>query len=108
MPPDVVQARFEYARKHLEFAAKLHKLQILEGRYLLHAHPESAAPWYEKCTREMLKMEGVMKVVGDQCCYGLRANGEHGDGPARTATGFMTNSPCVALQFQRRCPNRFG
>ena len=51
-------------------------------------------------------METVMKALGDQCCYGLKAKGKHGDGPARKATRFMTNSPCVALQFQRRCPNK--
>ena len=53
-------------------------------------------------------MRGVDKVIGDQCCYGLKAKGEEGKGPARKSTGFMTNSPCIALQLRRRCPNRVG
>ena len=47
-------------------------------------------------------------MVGDQCRYGLVAKGQEGYGPARKSTGFMTNSPCIALQLQRRCPNRDG
>ena len=108
MPPEVVQARFDHARKHMEFPAKLYKLQIQEGRYFLHGHLESATSWSEKCMQDILKMEGVMIVVGVQCCYGSRARSKLGDGPARKATGFMANSPCVALRLQRRCPNRSG
>ena len=53
-------------------------------------------------------MNGVMKVVGDQCCYGLRAKVDEGIGPAREATGVMNNSPCIAMQLRKRCPNRQG
>ena len=49
-----------------------------------------------------------MNVVADQCCYGLKAKGTNGEGPARKTIGFMMNSPCIALQLQRRCPNRIG
>ena len=108
MAPEIVKARFDYARKHLAFAAALYKIQIQEGRYFLHEHPESASSWYEKCIKEVMEMNGVMKVVGDQCCYGLKAKGDEGTGPARKATGFMTNSPCIAMQLGRRCPNRQG
>ena len=57
MDPEVVQARFRYARRHLEFAAKFYRLQIQGGRYFFHEHPESASSWHEKCMRELLKME---------------------------------------------------
>ena len=65
MDPEVVQARFRYAWKHLEFAAKLYKMQLQGGGYFLHEHPESASSWHEKCMREPLEMENVVKVVGD-------------------------------------------
>lgn len=108
MPVEVVRQRFEYARRHLEFATKLYKIQTQEGRYFLHEHPESASSWQEKSVREVFNIKGVQRVVGDQCRYGLVARGANGYGPARKSTGFMTNSPCVALQLQRRCPNRGG
>ena len=57
---------------------------------------------------KVMAMKGVKKVVADQCRYGLQSKGEGGLGPARKATGLMTNSPCIALQMQRRCPNRNG
>ena len=108
MPRQVVQERFEYARRHLQFATQLYQLQIQGGRYFLHEHPQSASSWQEQCIQEVSKLKGVQKVIGDQCRYGQRARGVDGDGPARKATGFMTNSPCIALQLQRRCPNRKG
>ena len=83
MAPELVKARFAHARKHLEFAAKLYKLQIQEGRHLLHEHPESASPWYERCIDEIVQKEGAMSVMGDQCCYVRKARGGNGDGPAR-------------------------
>ena len=53
-------------------------------------------------------MEGIMKVTGDQCCYGLKSRDKQGEGLVRKTTGFMTNAPCIALQLQRKCPNRSG
>ena len=108
MPAEVVKQRFEYARRHLEFAMKLYKLQAQEGRYFLHEHPESASSWQEKCVRDILKMKGVERVVGDQCRYGLVSKGREGYGPARKTIAFMTSPPCIASQLQRRCPNRGG
>lgn len=108
MPREVVGERFEYASKHLKFATQLYKLQIQSGRDFLHEHPEGASSWQERCILQVLEMEGVDRVVADQCKCGLRSKDENGYGPARKSTGFMTNSPCLALQLQRRCPNRGG
>ena len=108
MSPEVVEARFEYARNHLRFATQLYKLQIQGGRYFPHEHPENASSWEEKCIHDVLGIKGIHRVVGDQCYYGLKAKGNSGMGPARKATAFMTNSPCIALQLRRRCPNRGG
>lgn len=80
---EVVQERFVHARGHLEFATTLYKLQMQGGRYFLHEHPDGAPPWQEDCTRKVLIMEGVKRVVVDQCKSGLEPNGERGYGPAR-------------------------
>ena len=34
------------------------------------------SPWEETCIREVLNMKGVDKVIGDQCCYGLKTKKE--------------------------------
>ena len=71
MDPSVVKDKFAYARRHLEFAMKLYKLQMQEGRYFLHGHPESASSWEERCAREVLGMKGVSKVIAQ-----IRAEGK--------------------------------
>ena len=105
MSPEEVEERFRYARRHLEFSTKLYKIQIEVGRYFLHEHPHTASSWYETCIQQILKKEGVMHVVGDQCMYGPKTTCNGQEGPARKRIGFMTNSVCIAQQFQRRCPN---
>ena len=42
MPAEEVQARLAYARKHLDFCAKLYDMQWQAGRYFLHEHPDGA------------------------------------------------------------------
>ena len=108
MPREVVQQRFAYARGHLKFAAQLYKMQVQGGRYLPHGHPASASSWQGRCIKEVLKLDGVRRVLGDQCCYGLKTMGRYGERLARKTTACMTNSPCIALQLQRRCPNTRG
>ena len=47
-------------------------------------------------------------MIGDQCQYGLRSHDGTREGLAKKSTGFLTNSPFVAKQLERRCPNRAG
>ena len=98
----------EYGRKHLRFCAKLYAMQWRSGRYFLHEHPEGASSWHEDCIMNMLNKEGVLRVNGDQCMYGLKSNDGAREGPARKGVGFMTNSICIANKLQKRCPNRKG
>ena len=53
----------------------------------------------------MLKRQGVVRVTGDQCRYGLTASDGQKPSPARKSTSFMTNSPCIAQRLCLRCPN---
>lgn len=77
-------------------------LQWEAGRYLLHGHPAGASFWEEVCTRKMFNKHGVARVVVDQCRYGFVATGEGYTGPARKSTGYMTNSPCIAVMMSKR------
>ena len=87
---------------------KLYQIQWSEGRYFVHEHPESASSWQEQCVNEMLRKQGVIRVTGDQCRYGLTSHDGMRTGPARKSTGFMTNSACIAKRLSLRCPNHGG
>ena len=92
----------------MEFCSTLYEIQWKEGRYLLHEHPESASSWHEKCIKRLLAHQGVVRVVGDQCQYGLKSHDGQREGPARKSSGFMTNSPCIAKRLSKRCLNGSG
>merc|ERR1739836_131146 len=104
--PDARARRWKIAREHLEFCAKLYKLQIEGGRYFTHEHPSFAASWHEDIMQDLGRKLGVIVTHADQCAYGLVTRGPHGMAPAQKPTKFMTNSPCVATELGRRCPNR--
>ena len=91
MDPTEVQQRIVYGRKHWKFCAQLYRMQIEQGRYFLHEHPETASSWHEGCIKDLLKQEGVIKVIGDQCRYGLKSHDGTREGPARKSTWFLTN-----------------
>ena len=89
--------------EHLKFCCKLYKMQRALGRYYLHEHPDSASSWSVDCISDMLKEEGTLRVVGDQCQYGLVTTKKGVTGPAKKPTGFMTNSPMIARRLSLRC-----
>ena len=105
MDPMEVERRMQYGRKHLEFVVKLYNIQWKAGRYFLHEHPAGASSWEERCISNLFKQNGVVRVVGDQCRYGLTSTENGRVGQAKESTGFMTNSPCVAAQLTKRCQN---
>lgn len=103
-----VAQRLEHVRRHLKFCAKLYKMQIDGGRYFLHEHLQSATSWGEDCIKKLLQEQGVQRVIGDQCMYGLKSKEGGRIGAARKSIGFLTNSPCVAKRLSKRCPNWNG
>ena len=50
----------------------------------------------------------MMHVKANQCQYGFMSKDAMGNGLVRKATGFMTNSLCVVMKLEKRCPNRNG
>ena len=108
MSAEEVSQRMAYGRKHLQFCSKLYAMQWKVGRYFLHGHPAGAISWQEKCIQELMTKEGIIRVNGDQCMFGIKSNDGTREGPARKATGFFTNSVGIAEKFNRRCPNRHG
>ena len=102
------EEKIAYGRRHLEFCMKLYQIQWGDGRYFVHEHPETASSWQEQCVRNMLQRQGVIRVTGDQCRYGLTSYDGSRVGFARKSSGFMTNSQCIAKRMSLRCPNKMG
>ena len=71
----------------------------------MHDHPEIAGPWQEECVKGMLRRQGVVRVTGDQCRYGLTPNDGYRENPAKTRASFMTHSQCIATKLSLHCPN---
>ena len=86
MDPEKVAERKRIARIHLEFCAKLYKLQHAAGRYFLHEHPDSASSWHEDTFMNLCQLDGVLTVRADQCRYGLTTHSPDGKGPAQKPT----------------------
>lgn len=94
--PEEVKARFQYARRHLEFSVKLCKMQLDAAKYLLHEQPEGASSWQEQCIKQVMQRRDVTRVVGDQFVYGLKSEENGREGPARKSIGSMTDPVCIA------------
>ena len=106
MDPATVEEMKNIARTHLEFCAKLYKIQHAVGRYFLYDLPNSATSWSEEVIREVCNLEGVLTVLADQCQFGFTSPLPGGQGKVMKSTRFMMNSPCIAQSLNRRCPNR--
>ena len=103
------QAKMEENRAralvHLRFACQLYLKQIARGGYFIHEHPSSADSWSEPCVQEVWAMTGVRRVIGDQCIFGQAT--EEG-APVKKPTGFLTNSPEMAIELEKRCQGKRG
>lgn len=99
------QRRWREDRRHLQFMAQVYRIQAMQGRWFLHEHPATASSWSLKEITDVLDVEGVSTVLGDQCMYGLKTWGRHGRDVvhARKRTKFMSNSEEIRLELSRRC-----
>ena len=71
-PEAMKRARVE-AIVHMDFVAELYAEQVRGGRYFLHEHPLRATSWELKSMREVMQLENVRRVHGDQCIFGAQA-----------------------------------
>ena len=94
------------ARIHLRFVMELYKMQLDEGRYILHEHPAYATAWDEDCTRVILRMPGVESVIVHQCRYGMQ-DIKTGS-PIKKPTRYMSNAPRLLQRLSQLCEGRGG
>ena len=57
---------------HLEFAMKVFEWQVRRGGLALFEHPAGSKAWQEESVQKASRLEGVRRVVGDQCQFSLR------------------------------------
>lgn len=92
--------------RHLRFCVKQYVKQVKKGRYFLHEHPDQAWSWKLDFMMDLSEMEGVSRVTGHQCCFGLQTVDLDGEmGLVLKPTGWMSNSECILAEVSRRCEN---
>ncbi len=107
--PDEMRRAKARATKHIEFMSMMHEEQLKGGRYLLHEHPMFATSWQLSRIKNLMEMDCVKRVRGDQCqCGATAARGPKKDDPVMQPTGFLSNSPEVLKALSRRCTGRHG
>ena len=65
--PEVRQRAMLGADVHMRFVMELYADHVKDGHCFLHEHPARATSWQLGCVMEILAMEQVDEVVGDQC-----------------------------------------
>ena len=103
--PEEIKAIMDKAKMHMAFVCELYKIQARNGRYFLHEHPATATSWVLPCIKEVLHMDGVDVVHGDQCQYGQR--NKQGD-PLKKGTKWMSNAMEVLRALKKRCRGQGG
>ena len=103
-----MQYEYQKAVKHIEFVCRLYKMQMTEGRYFLHEHPQRASSWQLKCMKSLLKDSTVFRAEADMCQYRLKSRDKLGEGLVLKPTSFMTNSACIAQELSQKCQNKNG
>ena len=71
--------------------------------YFVFEHPASASSWSNRLVQSLLEMPEVHRVVGNMCMFDMMQRDGQGSARVKKATGFMTNSACIAERLQMKC-----
>ena len=88
---------------HFRFCVTLAQRQMEGGRYVVYAHPRSAASWSNLSIEKRASTSGVMRAELDQCEFGLISDDELGRAPAKKPTSLLTNSVEVDRAMGVKC-----
>ena len=107
MSPEARAAHLKEGRLHLRFMMSIYRLQLREGRKVLHEHPSAASSWKEPAMAALLKHADVDVVTADQCMYNLYTTGPDGEPMlAKKPTKWASNSAPMLARLQRRCDGK--
>ena len=82
---------------------ELYQIQVDQGLYFLHEHPDGASSWKNTKVQKIANTPGVYRVKGDMCTWDMKQEDEQGEGVIRKRTGFMTNSQELAKGLEKKC-----
>ena len=103
MDPEKRNRMMKDARDHLAFSMAVYQLQMDNGMYFLHEHPWTATSWDEDFVKRLLERDGVTRVRGDMCQFGMYQNTPEGLKFVKKPTGFMTNAKGIAEELGKKC-----
>ena len=69
----------------------------------LFEHPAEASSWDNRLVKALLAMPLVERVVGHMCMFDMVQEDNQGVARVKKATGFMTNSGCIAERLRVKC-----
>ena len=102
-PPEDYEAMVQEGLTHHRFVYELYELQRSGGRYFLHETPDNTWSLQTDFAQDLIGQEGVHKVCGDMCMYGMTSRDMWGEAPARKPTAWITNSQCIAEEMAIKC-----
>ena len=103
MTTQEVHKVIEYGTRHLEFCAKLYRIQHENGLYFLHEHPYGASSWKNLVIQDLLTTPGIIKVKSHMCAFGMKDRDHQGGELVKKPTGFMTNAVKLAERLAKDC-----
>ena len=91
----------EHGIRHLEWCTRFYNIERNMGLYFLHEHPNNSRSWGNSQMLELMRKEGVYKVRGDMCTWGMNQSDNQGEEPIKKPTGFLTNPMKLRTNSQR-------
>ena len=92
-------------RLHLQRSCDLYRDQMRDGLHFLHEYPNGSSSVREPCLESLIRTPGVYPLKGPMCAWGMTSRDEHGEGLVKKETCWVTNSDCIAREFDRECTN---
>ena len=93
MDPEQVKQMQVEGLTMLHFCVQVAEFQMSQGKFFGLEHPGSASSWSTHAMAWLLKQDGVIRFLFDQCALGLQVSEE---GLSRKTTGLVTNHLGVA------------
>ena len=100
---DVDRKEWLQAVRFVNFAVRVAKHQLENGRHFIFEHPLTASSWRLPSLVRLRKAAGVYEGVLHMCQYGLTSRDAAGEAPARKATRILTSSVAVRDLLLRKC-----
>ena len=92
-----------HSMRHLEAVTQMYHGQVDDNNYFLHEQSDRDEFWNEPSIQRILMRNGVSWIRNDLCAAGLTVDGYS----ARMATGWLTNSQCIADELSKfQCENQ--